>query len=656
MKRFIRNFVCATLVGGLILVSVVTSFAQEMPSPAQYDTLREYEISTGEEITSFKEAPVLAKLVEDGEIPPLSERLPEEPMVVVPVERPGKYGGRIVSADTLTNMAVEAGWSIGEGMLQLDADNVEVLPNIAKAYEFSEDKKVFTLYLRKGLKWSDGHPATADDVMFWWEDITLNEELTPVLWTGWQPGGETMKVEKVDEYTVRFYFAQPYLNFVYRLLGEIMVPKHYLKNFHPEYTSQEELDRLTKEGGYDYWWQLFAAQNDYLNNPDLPTLNAWKLVKLTPEAGFFERNPYYWKIDTEGNQLPYIDERLVYRAVDREVANIRIVNGELDCACAAAKLEDYPLYMENREKGGYRVMMWKLLFQSATGFMFNLTYDDLVLRDIFQDVRFRRAMSLAINREEINEAAFYGLGVPMQSGMPPGSRFYDPEFAQAYAEYNPEEANRLLDEMGLTERDKDGYRLRPDGETLFILFECTDIGAARGLSIIWPLVQKYWRDIGVKTEIRLHERGLFDTRLAANMVAATMWGITGVEDAELLTTCSWLVIGPQNWWNCSWWGIKWYDWFATGGKKGEEPPAEIKRLLSLYEKIQVASTPQEQDALVREILASQAENLWVIGTVANIPQPIIVSNRLRNFPDGCVWGVYSHGYMPANPCQWFVEE
>ena len=147
-------------------------------------------------------------------------------------------------------------------MLQLDADNVEALPNIAKAYEFSEDKKVFTLYLRKGLKWSDGHPATADDVMFWWEDITLNEELTPVLWTGWQPGGETMKVEKVDEYTVRFHFAQPYLNFVYRLLGEIMVPKHYLKNFHPKYTSQEELDRLTKEGGYDYWWQLFAAQND----------------------------------------------------------------------------------------------------------------------------------------------------------------------------------------------------------------------------------------------------------------------------------------------------------------------------------------------------------------------------------------------------------
>jgi len=644
------------LSGLIALIGVIPVAAQKMPSPTSWATLQKYEEATGKKIENFNEAPMLKTKVAAGEIPPVEERLPEEPMVVNPVEEVGRYGGTIHTPCVLTNMAVEVGWMNCESMFQVDANGVDIIPQIAKGYEFSKDGKTFTLYLRKGMKWSDGYPFTADDVMFWWEDVTLNKDLNPILWTGWCPGGKPMKVEKIDDYTVRFEFAAPYLNFIYRLLSSVALPKHYLKNFHPRYISKEKLNDLMKKEGYDNWWELFKAKNDWVENPDLPVVNAWKMVKITPEAGFLERNPYYWRVDTVGNQLPYIDKVVGLRALDREVANMKIISGEVDYACAAMKLEDYPLYMENKEKGNYRVMLWDLLFQSATGFMFNLTDNDPVLRKIFRDVRFRRAMSLAINREEINEVVFFGLGVPMQSAMPPGSRFYNPEYAKAYAEYNPKEANRLLDEMGLTERDKDGYRLRPDGKTLRIHFECTDIGAARGLKSIWPLVKKYWADIGVKTDLKLHERTFFDTRLAANEVSATMWGITGVLDAELFTTCSWLVIGEQNWWNNSWWGIKWYDWFNTKGKEGEEPPEEIKRLHEMYKRIQVSPSEEERSNLIKEILRSQAENLWVIGTVTNIPQPIAVKNYLRNFPEKCPWTVYGHGYMPSNPCQWFLKK
>jgi len=606
--------------------------------------------------TEYNEAPMLKELVEAGELPPVEERLPEEPLVIEPIEEIGQYGGTIRTPCVLTNMVVEVGWMNVESMLQLDCQVVDVVPQIAKGWEFSEDKKTFTLYLRKGMKWSDGHPYTADDIMFWWEDFILNKELTPILWTGWAPGGEAMKVEKVDDYTVRFRFAVPYLNFIYRLLADRSLPKHYLKDFHPGYVEKEELDKLTKEEGYDNWWELFRAKNDWVENVDLPVVNAWKMSKITPEAGFLERNPYYWRVDTAGNQLPYIDKVVGLRIIDREVSNMKIISGEVDYACAAMKLENYPLYMESKEKGDFRVMLWKLLFQSATGFMFNLTDNDPALREIFQDVRFRRAISLAINREEINEAVFFGLGVPMQSAMPPGSRFYDPELAEAYAEYDPEGANKLLDEMGLTERDADGYRLRPDGETFVIRFECTDIGAARGLMSIWPMAQDYWKEIGVKTDLKLHERTFFDTRLAANEVSATMWGITGVLDAELYTTASWLVISSENWWNNSWWGPKWYDWFNTKGETGEEPPEEIKRLNDLFNRIQVSPDEEERNELIREILRSQAENLWMIGTVANIPQPIAVKNHLRNFSEECGWTVYGHGYMVSDPSQWFVRK
>ncbi len=646
--------VLVVLVTALVGLFALPGFAGDILD--QYSTVTEYYEETGVELTAFNEAPMLSELVSEGVLPPVADRLPKEPLVLIPYEEIGNYGGEMFTFCTLTSIIVEGGWSMNETTLRLDRYAGEVLPNLAHAFEFSDDARTFTLHLREGLHWSDGTPATASDIMFWWEDQMLNTEITPVVPSQWRPGDQVMEVTALDDYTVQFEFAVPYLNFPYRLIGGMYLPQHYLQQFHPMYTDADELAATVSAAGYDQWYQLFSARNSYLENPDRPTLNAWKLTSIDSERGIFERNPYYWKVDTEGNQLPYIDRKVVNRGGDPEVINMMALQGQLDRVCAAMQLENYPLYIENREQGDYSVKLWNLAFQSSCGFMFNLTYEDPVLREIMNDVRFRQAMSLAIDREEINEGVFFGLGVPQQSAMPPMSRFYNPEHANAYAEFDPERANALLDEMGLVGRDREGFRVGPDGDTVFILFETTDIGAARGLRAVWPLVQNYWNNIGIKTDLRLHERTFFDTRLDTNEIAATIWGITGAVEAELFTTTSFLLIGPHSWYNNSWWGMNWWHWLNTDGESGEEPPAIITELWRKYQAIQMAESREEQERLINEILAAQAENLWVIGTVTQTPQPILVRNDVRNFVDEAAWTVMGQGYMVSNPAQWFFAD
>ncbi|MGQ9630561.1 MAG: ABC transporter substrate-binding protein [bacterium] len=608
----------------------------------------------------YGEAPILADLVRAGKLPPVEKRLPEEPLVVKPAKEIGRYGGTIRTAHTTVYRWIEvASLTNWETMLKVSSEDYStIFPNVARAWEFSKDKKTLTMYLRKGMRWSDGHPFTADDIIFWYEDVILSKELTPVKPAHWSPGGKLMGVEKVDDYTVRLNFSIPYPTAPYQLVmsGDIFLPKHYLEKYHPNYTPLEELEKAAKAAGYDSWWKFFQSKTyfhptDARREVDAPTLTAYVVKEKGVNVTTLERNPYYWKVDPEGNQLPYIDKIQVSLLENVEVYNMKITTGEMDYADYNTGLENYPLYEKNAEKGGYRVLLWPSIYTSGVTFMPNLNHKDPVLRKILQDRRFRMALSLAINRDEINEIAYLGLGTPMQTTVLPPSSLYKEEFAKAYIEYNPGEANRLLDEMGLKWDRDHKYRLRPDGKTLAIIIEYSSAEHGPIRTSTCELVQKYWEDVGVKTALKPEASELFTTRVAAAEHDVGLWQ-TLTPEIRLF----WLIrdyVPTQPTW--SQWGTLWAEWYTSGGRRGEEPPGEIKELYKLWETVNSTTDEGAMMRALEGILRSQAENLWTISTVGLFPQPIIVNKNLANVPEKVYWG-WDYKYAGiANPETWFFK-
>lgn len=655
----IRKLVVILLSSIICLLGVVPALAQ-----GQYSTLGEYEKVTGKTIETFSEAPMLKTKVATGELLPVKQRLPEDFVVIEPLEEIGQYGGTARVFSIAPGHPGDGAYISGqEPILRVASDLKTTIPNIARKWELSEDGKTLTLYLRKGMKWSDGYPFTADDIMYWWEDMVLNDELTPVKPVQyWAPGGELMKVEKVDDYTVRFRFAAPYPNVPMLLSGpegfwKAQYPKHYLSQFHIKYNSKA--NELAKERGFDFWHQLHIEMTlnwcSLMRYPDVPTINAFKCVERTASHLLYERNPYYWKVDTEGNQLPYIDRILVKKVEDIEMYTAKIVTGEADFAARETSLENYPLYVESAEKAGYRVLPWPSGFGTMVLYQLNLTCKDPVLREIFLDVRFRRAMSLALNREEINEILFFGMGKPGQWTLISKSILYEPRFAQAYAQYDPEEANRLLDEMGLEWDRKHEYRLRPDGKRLVWTNEYYPGGMNIAGEATSELAVRYWKEIGCQVLLKPITGELSLQRAAANEIYMNLWiGDRGTDMAFFTGDLKWFV--PMNTgWEMSY-GVEWARWYQSEGKAGEEPPEKVKQIYEWRQELLATMDEEERILMGKNILASQAENVWAIGTVAEVPVPIIVRKNLRNIPEE---GLYTWDVlytMPQHPEQFFFKQ
>ena len=436
----------------------------------QWDTLADFERDTGQTITSFGEAPMLAAMVAAGELPPVEERLPEEPLVFNVFEGIGTYGGTLKAASIGTEYTELTPIRGLVGTVQTanrgPGHVIDIVPYIHKGWEMSEDQKTVTMSLRRGLKWSDGAPYTADDVMFSFEDFLLIDEF-PSGWrrNGWGPMSHA---EKVDDFTVRLHYTDPFptLPGWYEFWGgwhPHAYPKHYLSKYHAKYN--ENADALAKEEGYDSWvqavWQKRGGGGDFrVADLDTPSLKPWNHEEITTTYVLHVRNPYHFAIDPAGNQLPYIDRLRVETVADAETLNLKVISGELSVAAIGLSTPDFPLFKENEESGDYETLMWPRAAGAESFYAFNLTHQDPVQREVFQDVRFRQAMSLAIDREEINKVLFFGLAVPRQAAMDPENSFYKEEWATRYAEYDPDTANRLLDEMGL-QRGSDGFRLRP---------------------------------------------------------------------------------------------------------------------------------------------------------------------------------------------------
>ena len=650
MKRFLVVFISIMIMVALSLGNITVTFsAQAKIIPGGQYNLTDYQKFSGRKITSFNEAPQLKELVQQGKLPPVEKRIPQNPPVVQPIERVGKYGGVWRRYSPIAWYGVHFLISYEPLVRICGPDLTKIEPNIAERWNLSKDAKTLVLYLRKGIRWSDGEPFTADDIMFWYEDIILNKELTPTPPTWLITGGEIAKFKKIDDYTIEMNFSQPYPLILYELAANKnpYAPKHYLKQFHLKYTAKEKLEAMTKEAGLQFWYQLFARKNDATMNTELPTIWAWRTTIPWGADGLkVERNPYYWKIDPEGNQLPYIDTIRVYYVSDWSMGFLKIMAGEGEMQGVGFKLMDYDLYMANREKGGYKVVKWTGLYPGEPTIMFNQTVKDPVLRKIFRDVRFRQAMSLAINRKEINQALYFGLCEPLQPTIVPPSPLYKEEFAKVFAEYNPKKAEELLDKIGL-KRGPDGWRMRPDGKRLELTLDTRQ--PLQWIDVA-NMVAKYWNDIGVKTAVRVDEIGtLWATRVNANEHEVVTQGFSTNP----------LLIGISAFNMTAWtaWAGEWARWYQTGGRAGEKPEGDALKVIELWEQYKTTIDPIKRINLGREILRLHAKNLWIIGAGGRkLPYIFLVKSNFHNWPEDWIQDLSYGSQARAHPEQCFIEQ
>lgn len=603
--------------------------------------------------SKYNEAPMLAEMVGQGQLPPVDERLPKEPLVSPVVEEIGQYGG--------TWHRVWLGPSDSYGMWRLrhetlltwSKDSSQVIPNVAESWEINDDATEFTLHLREGMRWSDGAPFTADDMMFWYEDVQLNEEVTPVKHTRMMLGEEFGKMEKIDDYTIKISYSTAYGLFELQMASEFepFIPKQYMQQFHPAYADADELQAKVEAAGFEAWYQLFQDKNSWLNNQELPVLGAWVSSSDPSNVQWNStRNAYYWKVDEAGNQLPYVDVITHELLQDKELVTLKVVAGEVDMQGRHLNVSDLPLYMESRETGDYRVLMWPNTNGSSYCVMFNQNFDaEPVIAEFLRNVDFRRALSAAINREEMNQVVFLGLGKPRQSTLLPESLGYNPDWEEAYTEYDPDLANQMLDDLGLTEKDSDGFRLRPDGEGPLTI---TIAHPNNIQSDPTELVKSYWDAVGIKTAIDTQERSVHYEKMAANELQVAPWGNEEMVYPLFLVYPWWVMpygtasrIAPLS-------GL----WYQSNGAQGIEPEGDLLKVIELYEQAKATPNEDERFEAAMEMMRLNAENLWTVGCVAVNEGPTVVKNNFRNVPEKHLTGTVNGAPGNADPWTWFFKQ
>ncbi len=594
--------------------------------------------------SSFEEAPMLADLVAQGVLPEVSERLPVDPLVVEPVGEIGQHGGTWRSAYPNDWLGYSLNGFVYDPILRWSRDFSQVEPNIAKGYELSEDGMLLTLHLREGMKWSDGYPFTADDILFWYEDMVKNTEVSPVPPAWLVVDGELAVVTKVDDFTVTMQFTRPYSLVLQHLAsawsGVVFAPKHYLSQFHASYADAAELDKLVRDAGLQSWYQLFASRNDLSINPQRPIVGGWKLASQQGVTRLVaERNPYYWKVDPAGNQLPYIDRIHLETLQSIDMINLKVLAAEVDYQDSLF-FGDITLLLEGADKGNYSVFLYDNAGASAGYVLYvnqNSKHENLA--PLLTNVDFRKALSLGINRQLISDLLQMGFGEPRQMGVHEWSPYYEEEYVQAYTEHDPQRANALLDGIGLSRRNADGFRLLENGQVLEITVDVNDWASAAEVA---ELLKEDFATIGVKLVIRTLQANHWFTSTSAGEHQIALY-MGGGGDYPLLSPLWYYPVSMY-----TYWAPKWGAWYETRGAGGEEPPQEIKALLDLYEAAMVAPSEEEGVRLVKEAFKMHAENLWTIGIIGEAPTPIAVQNHLGNvMEEQVISGLNNAGFLGA---------
>lgn len=615
---------------------------------------------------TFNEAPMLADLVSSGSLPPVDQRIPADPRVVTPLEEVGQYGGTLRRAfkgisdrwgPTKLNEEMAIEWDIP------DVDTINVIANYISGWTQNDDASEFTFTLRDGLKWSDGHPFTTDDVQFWYDQYYLGglgPKESPITL-----GGVDMGLEVVDSLTWKVSFPSPNpllpLSIAKLTHGDwggptMAVPKHYLSQYIPDLTTDQSLiDKAMADSGVDTWQQLHG-DGSFINgpisgwwfNPEVPIINAWKSKNLPSEDPWLaERNPYYHAVDPEGNQLPYLDGMTHAWFDDNSVFDLWVAQGLIDAQIRHVAPGNFTFYKENEDAGDYTVLLWKNA--STNAFYPNISHKDPVMRAIFDDARFRQALSISINRDEINNLIYDGLYEPRQASPVSGSPNFDPDFETRWTEYNPDQANQLLDDMGLTERGSDGFRLRPDGQPLVvtILFQ----SGLNQMADEVTLVEGYWEAIGININQELVERSLYQQRVADGDVDVGVWSAdrNSVVMADPSRYTAEQSDGP--------WAPLYGAWWAKLPRASEEPPKDhpIREIWRLWEATRAEPDEATRNDYFKQMLDIHKEHPYMIGTVGENPQPFIKRNNVGNIIGGLIWDDTLRSPGGVNPCTWYFK-
>lgn len=595
----------------------------------------------------YHQAPMLEELVKSGKLPPVEQRLPENPRVVTPVEKVGKYGGTwrsgMVGGSDRNWLFRIAGY---EPLLAWDREwTGKVVPNLAEEVTSNQDATEFTVKLRKGLKWSDGKPFGSDDIGFFVNDIVGNKELLPNSIDWMVSGGEPGKFEKIDDTTFKITFKEPYGVFPQRLASVYgvqltMMAKHYCSQFHPAY-NKDGIAALAKQVGVQNWTELFIKKcavdteaNERWQNPDRPTMEPW--VIKDPYVGgatlvTLVRNPYYHKVDTAGNQLPYIDNLRISVNADKQTLVLKAVNGEIDYQDRHINANsNRPVFLDAAAKADIRLVDGPDADMNTTAISLNLTHKDPVKREIFNNKDFRIGLSHAIDRKAIIDSAFVGQGEPWQAAPRKESPYYNERLAKQYTEYDVAKANEYLDKA-YPKKDGEGFRLGPDGKR--ISFNIMVIPALGDFLDSTQLVAQYWQAVGIDAKVQTVDRTLFYDRKDNNdHDAAVFLGSGGMADALFEPTFYF------PFWNESLFAVPWGNWYASGGKSGEAPPAEVRKQMDLYREITKYSDPAKQVALMKQLLDIAADQFYVIGVSTPGPLYSVVKNTMHNvYPRPFAW-------------------
>jgi peptide/nickel transport system substrate-binding protein len=625
---------------------------------------------------SFQEAPELAELVKQGKLPPVEERLPEDLMVLQPVDEIGTYGGIwrrgfTGPGDNENGNRINA----SDRPILVDHTGTVPRPSLVKGWEMSEDGKTYTLYLREGLKWSDGDPMTADDYIFWFEKIYNNKDIVPTPIPDLTPEGKPARMVKVDDYTVNFEFDVPFFLFEELMIGDTLIgggqavrqsdkrsyggyaPSHYLAQFLPENMGGvDAANEAARAEGFDSWVSRLHFKKDWTLNPELPVLGPFRTVRPINNATWvMERNPFYWAVDTEGNQLPYLDGVVMTLAENLEVLNLRAIAGEYDLQERHVELGKLPVMLENQERGDYTVHL-DLAFNGADAiYFFNQSYSaDPEIAQWLTNADFRRALSLAIDRDQLNETFWLGTGTP-GSPAPGESLPYFPGegWREKWSTFDPEQANQLLDSIGLDERDADGFRVRTDnGERLRIQIQAVQA------FLPWPkiseMIADQWSKVGIQADVKDTERSLAVTRSRNNEHHIMVWNNGGTEFLYLFPRHA-IPVDPTE----AFMGPEFARWYASNGEQGRKP--DDPNLLKVLELFRSAAGQKAEERIetaqeIWKIVIDQQYGIGTVGQSAAVMGVRLVSNKLGNIPSrNCI---AQHCRTPggAHPETWFYKE
>jgi peptide/nickel transport system substrate-binding protein len=596
---------------------------------------------------ALKEAPELAALVQQGKLPPVAQRIGQDPLVIQPLRAVGKYGGTMRKAvfGGVNDLSIARFMTGGAPLLLWDYEWKTIKPNIARGFEMSADAKTITVQLRRGMKWSDGEPFTADDIMFWFDDIYNNEEVHPGNSPDLLIAGKNVVIQKVDDTTVRF--VSPQAN---PLLLEIMAspisdlgatfrqqlgrggpyaPKHYLQKFHAKYAGLDAANKLAADAKQNGWQANIKAKMQYAANPDLPVLYPWmvKVPATDPSSFVIERNPYFVGVDTDGQQLPYIGTVQHVAVSSTDVLTLKATSGELDFMELQFNTAQLPVLIQNESKGGYKVALDPQ--QAGIGIALNLAYaEDPVIGDLFRTADFRRALSMGIDRNQLNETFWLGTGTP-SSAAPADDNKYFPgaEYRTKWSTLDLAQANGLLDKIGLTQKDASGYRLRKDGKRLTLTFMAVDRLVDQ--ASMAEMIKTHWAKIGVDLTIEATSSALAQQKIPANQAQMTINNV-GTEEVYLSPGFQTPVGGGFS----AIMGVPYGQWANSNGTAGKEPFAELKDAIALFDKGKAAATAQEKVDLGKQLTKLAVDNVFAIGlVVADLTSGIrIAKTTMENIP------------------------